>query len=81
MKKPIEPTAHMVRLAKRWRRECAAIDRLSEQGGGPCEARRQDLLAKHEQTSHELAHVAAAALILYGWVPLATSTARARKKR
>ena len=71
----------MIRLAKRWRREEARIERLNEQGGGLCEARRQDLLAKHEQTSHDLALVAAAALVLYGWVPLATSTARSRKKR
>jgi hypothetical protein len=59
MKRPIEPTPHMVRIAKRWRRECE----------------------RHDETSHDLAAIAGAALVLYGWLPLPRSTKRARKKR
>lgn len=80
MKKPIEPTPHMVRLAKRWRRECAQIERFNEQGGGPSPYVRSDLNLRHENTSHELAECAAAALLLFGWMPL-SSTRRTRAKR
>jgi hypothetical protein len=81
MKRPIEPTPHMVRIAKRWRRECEQLDRLNEQGGGPSPERFRRLVERHDETSHDLAAIAGAALVLYGWLPLPRSTKRARKKR
>lgn len=75
MKTPIDPTPAFVRVARAWRRECARLDRMNELGLEFAERR-----AEHQLTSHHLAEMAVASLVLAGHLPI-TQRKKARRKK